>query len=47
MDRYDLDGFLKQREVWLEYPMDDLQRQLEAGEQLWKKRQEELAASGQ
>jgi predicted HTH domain antitoxin len=46
-DRYELDGFLKQREVWLEYPMDDLQQQLEVGERLWKKRQEELAASGQ
>jgi predicted HTH domain antitoxin len=47
MDRYELDGFLKQREVWLEYPMDDLRQQLEVGERLWKKRQEELAASGQ
>jgi len=47
MDRYELDGFLKQREVWLEYTMDDLRREVELGERLWKKRQEELAASGQ
>lgn len=42
-----LDGFLKGREVWLEYTMDDLRREVELGERLWKKRQEELGASGQ
>jgi predicted HTH domain antitoxin len=47
MDRYTLDGFLKQREVWLEYTMDDLRREVDLGERLWKKRQEELAASRQ
>jgi predicted HTH domain antitoxin len=47
MDRYTLDGFLKEREVWLEYTMDDLRREVDLGERLWKKRQEELAASGQ
>lgn len=47
MDRYTLDGFLKGREVWLEYTMDDLRREVELGERLWKKRQEELGASGQ
>jgi len=46
MDRYTLDGFLKERQVWLEYTMDDLRREVELGERLWKKRQEELA-SGQ
>jgi predicted HTH domain antitoxin len=29
MDRYALDGFLKEREVWLEYTMDDLRKELE------------------
>jgi hypothetical protein len=47
MGRYELDGFLKQREVWLEYTTDDLRREVEFGERLWKKRQEDLAASGQ
>jgi predicted HTH domain antitoxin len=42
LGRYELDGFLKQREVWLEYTMDDLQQELKVGEKLWKKRQEEL-----
>jgi predicted HTH domain antitoxin len=44
LGRYELDGFLKQREVWLEYTADDLQRELEAGERLWKKREEERDA---
>lgn len=47
MDRYELDGFLKQREVWLEYTADDLRRELEVGERLWRKRQDEHPASGQ
>jgi predicted HTH domain antitoxin len=47
LDRYELDGFLKQREVWLEYKTDDLHRELELGEKLFKKRQQELAESGQ
>ena len=28
LDRYALDGFLKQRQVWLEYTMDDLAEEL-------------------
>ncbi|MGD0294390.1 MAG: UPF0175 family protein [Terracidiphilus sp.] len=46
MGRYELDGFLKRREVWLEYTTDDLRQEVETGERLWKKRQQELAASG-
>ena len=46
MDRYKLDGFLKRREVWLEYSIDDLREEVETGERLWNKRQQELAASG-
>jgi hypothetical protein len=42
--RYELDGFLKQREVWLEYTMDDLQQELEVGQRLWNKREEGLGA---
>ena len=34
MDRYQLDGFLKKREVWLEYTMDDLRKELEAQKKL-------------
>jgi predicted HTH domain antitoxin len=46
MERYELDGFLKRREVWLESTTDDLRQEIEVGERLWKKRQQELAASG-
>jgi predicted HTH domain antitoxin len=34
LDRYELEGFLKQREVWLEYTMDDLRRDLETHKKL-------------
>jgi predicted HTH domain antitoxin len=34
MGRYELDGFLKQREVWLEYTVEDLQRELDVHKQL-------------
>jgi predicted HTH domain antitoxin len=34
MGRYELDGFLKQREVWLEYSIDDLRQDLEAHRKL-------------
>lgn len=47
IDRYELDGFLKKREVWLDYTTDDLRREMEVGERLWSKRQEELTSSGQ
>jgi predicted HTH domain antitoxin len=46
MGRYELDGFLKQREVWLEYSTDELRQEVEAGERLWKMRQQELAVTG-
>lgn len=41
LDRYALDGFLKSREIWLEYSMDDLDRERELGLQLWQQRQGE------
>lgn len=34
LSRYELDGFLKQREVWLEYTMEDLQRDIETHRRL-------------
>jgi predicted HTH domain antitoxin len=34
MGRYELDGFLKKREVWLDYSMDDLRQELEAHREL-------------
>lgn len=34
LSRYELDGFLKQREVWLEYTMEDLQRDIETHQRL-------------
>jgi predicted HTH domain antitoxin len=34
MDRYELDGFLKQREVWLDYTLEDLQNDVESHKQL-------------
>jgi predicted HTH domain antitoxin len=46
MERYELDGFLKLREVWLEPTIDDLQQEVEVGERIWKKRQQELTATG-
>jgi len=34
MGRYELDGFLKQRGVWLDYSMDDLRKELEVHRKL-------------
>ena len=39
LDRYALDGFLKNREIWLEYTVDDLDREKELGLQLMQKKQ--------
>jgi predicted HTH domain antitoxin len=47
MDRYELDGFLKEREVWLEYSAADLAQELETARRLRNKRQEELAGAGE
>ena len=44
LDRYALDGFLKNREIWLEYGTDDLDRERELGIQLLQKRQSEQAS---
>lgn len=41
LGRYELDGFLKQRDVWFEYSTDDIQRELETGKRLWNQREKE------
>jgi Uncharacterised protein family (UPF0175) len=41
--RMEVDGFLKEHQVWLEYTMEDLERESQIGDQLWNRRQEELA----
>jgi hypothetical protein len=41
--RHEMDGLLKRYQVWLEYSMEDFEREREAGECLWQKRQAELA----
>ena len=40
--RSDLDGFLKRHEVWLDYSVEDFEREGEIGEQVSQKRQGEL-----
>jgi hypothetical protein len=42
--RYEMDGFLKGHEVWLEYSTEDLDGDLETAERLWRERQVEIAA---
>jgi len=42
LSRYELDGFLKEREVFLDYSPNDFERELESGERIWQKRQTEL-----
>ena len=40
--RYDLDGFLKQHEVWLEYSLQDFEREADASARLWQQRRAEM-----
>jgi hypothetical protein len=40
--RYDLDGFLKQHKVWLEYSLQDFEREAEASARLRQKRRAEV-----
>jgi predicted HTH domain antitoxin len=46
MGRYELDGFLKEREVWLEYSAAEIAQELETARRLWHKRQEQTAGAG-
>jgi hypothetical protein len=41
--RYELDGFLKEHQVWLDYTIEDYERERRIGDQLWERRQAELA----
>lgn len=41
--RHEMDGLLKLHEVWLEYSIEDFDRDGEAGERLWRERQAEIA----
>ena len=44
MDRYTLDGFLKERGVFLDLDAEELRREIETGEQLWRNRERERGA---
>ena len=44
MDRYALDGFLKERGAFLDFDAAELRREIEAGEQLWRSRERERSA---
>jgi predicted HTH domain antitoxin len=44
LTRYELDGFLKERGIFLDYTMEDFERERALGERLSQKRQAELSA---
>jgi predicted HTH domain antitoxin len=44
LDRYELDGFLKKREVWLEYTIEDFQHEGEITKTLQEKEEANLRA---
>lgn len=44
MDRYSLDGFLKERGVFQDLSPEELRREIETGEQLWRNRERERSA---
>ena len=46
LNHYELDGFLKQHGVYLDYSIQDFQRERALGERLWRKREAERAAVG-
>jgi hypothetical protein len=45
--RYELDGFLKEHGVWLEYTQEDFEREGQISQALRQKRQQELAQESQ
>jgi predicted HTH domain antitoxin len=47
LSRYELDDFLKQHGVFLDYTFDDYKRDRESGERLWRKRQSEEALNSE
>ena len=44
LSRYELDGFLKEHCVFLNYSFGDFERERQLSDRLWEKRQAELAA---
>jgi predicted HTH domain antitoxin len=44
LNHYELDGFLKQHGVYLDYSIADFERERALGERLWQKREAERAA---
>ena len=44
MSRYELDGFLKEHCVFLDYSFADFERERQLSDRLWEQRQAELAA---
>jgi predicted HTH domain antitoxin len=47
LSRYEMDGFLKEHGVFLDYSINDYKQECEEGERLWQKRQAELTAEGE
>src|ERR1700680_3500954 len=47
LSRYELDGFLKEHGVFLDYSIEDYKRECEEGEPQWQKRQAELPGEGE
>lgn len=45
--RMEVDGFLKAHGIYLEYTLEDLERESSEGDRLWRKRQEELGGEGE
>lgn len=45
--RYEMDGLLKQHEVWMEYSSEDLDSDLATAQRLWQERQAELARTAE
>ena len=41
--RMEVDGFLKEHSVYLEYTLEDLDREAESSRRVWRRRQAELA----
>ena len=47
MNHNELDGFLNRHAVFLDYSIEDYERELEIGERFWQKGQAELDAKGE
>jgi hypothetical protein len=47
MDRYELDGFLKDREVWLEYSAAEIAQEVESSRRLLRKVQADYSSASE